>query len=269
MSGKCRMSERSDSTQDGCYARFGKDKTACESGERAQEHCEWRAGKCKVRVTRGVLNLELETTETFPMSNDILAIVRESEDILSRAIHGAYGFSSVRIMDMSIARRLRAGSVTKVNVEFEGQGMQNKNVRPDAAAAYVQTTLQIYYEKQGIELKVHSTSVEFLEPQMHSEQSRTNDAETEAATSIGVYMGIAAGGLLCVTIMVATFVFLGCKAKKAKAVEANLVNAAQAQQMPNKDNDFQNDDFAEVSTGTPDTDEKSINLNQDMSNVML
>jgi len=172
-------------------------------------------------------------------------------------------------MDMSIARRLRAGSVTKVNVEFEGQGMQNKNVRPDAAAAYVQTTLQIYYEKQGIELKVHSTSVEFLEPQMHSEQSRTNDAETEAATSIGVYMGIAAGGLLCVTIMVATFVFLGCKAKKAKAVEANLVNAAQAQQMPNKDNDFQNDDFAEVSTGTPDTDEKSINLNQDMSNVML
>jgi len=142
---------------------------------------------------RGVLHLSMTPIKADEAYLDIDAN-SATRTFLSDAIADAYGFRTVSILSINLARRLRATGLTKLHVEFEGVGLANLQISQSGLSYRIQQ----HFEPYG--WKIESASIE-----LKGQPDRNVPSDTSQPGVRLLVIGAVAFGALCSMVICGIF----------------------------------------------------------------
>merc|ERR1719265_1569909 len=246
--------------EDGCFLRFGTNKTQCmESAGK----CEWLEhddqGKCVMPrrpklgsessqdiVVFGQLSLSMSSSLGVA---EVIETIDQRRSLLESALADALGYNKVTILGMSSARRLGEIFSTRVQVLFQAE-RSGKLLEAMPPQRVLEKVLQERFKQAALDIQVQSATVEITSEEIMTSPAPV-DNEKDGLSKVWVITAIIGINVcLCACLLSAVRWWYVRRAATQKCVN----NAAsKSQEVKEKQPDVLQNHFASASTGTPST----------------
>mmetsp|Transcript_130163 Transcript_130163/g.224935 ORF Transcript_130163/g.224935 Transcript_130163/m.224935 type:complete len:371 (+) Transcript_130163:101-1213(+) len=248
--------------EDGCFARFGTNKTKCMA---SAGKCEWLEqngmGKCVMPmqpksgskapqniIIFGELSLIMESPLT---AAEVVETINQHRFLLESALADSHGYRKVVILSVSSTRRLGEIFSMRLQVPFQAE-KSGKLLEAMPPQPVLEKVLQERFEGAALDVQVQSATVEITsEEVMTSPVPVDNERDGFSKVKVGALIALIGFNVCFCACLLCAVRWL--YVRRAATKKGDDHHASKSNEIDKKQPDEVHNDIASASTGTPST----------------